>query len=200
MTTDMWNASLTGDYLWSNVNFGEAVTETMTPLTWSVIEFTLDDWTYVPGAPSVGNIAGRPYLNISAFATMLNLIGKRREGILAALESTLYMRLPEAMAIPLIPLSWSARWASLANGARVRGKQQAGIRKLAAYLAENPSWFERMRGRIREAANPAALHALWAEIKPHVKQGRWCVMGGAIHSADYTMQLRRDLIGMGGHR
>jgi pyruvate,water dikinase len=38
-----WNDSLTGDFLWSNVNFGEAVTQTMTPLTWSVIQFTLDD-------------------------------------------------------------------------------------------------------------------------------------------------------------
>ncbi len=32
-----WNYSLIGDFIWSNVNFGEAVTETMTPLTWSVI-------------------------------------------------------------------------------------------------------------------------------------------------------------------
>ncbi len=193
MTPEMWNASLSGDYLWSNVNFGEAVTEAMTPLTWSVIQFTLDDWTYVPNAPSVGNIGGRPYLNISAFATMLSLIGKGREGILAALESTLYMRLPDTMAIPLIPLSWPARWESLANGVRVRGKQQAGVRKLGAYLAANPSWFQAMRGRVREAASLLSLRALWDEIRPHVKQGRWCVMGGAVYSADYTMQLRRDL-------
>ena len=58
-----WNASLAGDYLWSNVNFGEAVTETMTPLTWSVIQFTLKDWVFLPGYPTVGNIGGKPYLN-----------------------------------------------------------------------------------------------------------------------------------------
>jgi rifampicin phosphotransferase len=69
-TTDEWNATLTGDYLWSNVNFGEAITEVMTPLAWSVLAFTLDDWIFVPGIPSVGNIGGRPYLNISAFATV----------------------------------------------------------------------------------------------------------------------------------
>ena len=61
-----------GDYLWSNVNFGEAVTEAMTPLAWSVLRFTLDDWVFVPGVTTVGNIAGRPYLNISAFATVLS--------------------------------------------------------------------------------------------------------------------------------
>ena len=50
-TNNEWNASLNGDYLWSSVNFGEAVTETMTPLTWSVIQFTLDDWKFLPGFP-----------------------------------------------------------------------------------------------------------------------------------------------------
>jgi hypothetical protein len=35
--TGEWNDSLTGDYLWSNVNFGEAVTEVMTPLSWTVL-------------------------------------------------------------------------------------------------------------------------------------------------------------------
>ena len=50
MSTDNeWNASLNGDFLWSNANFGEAVTETMTPLTWSVIQFTLADWQFLPG-------------------------------------------------------------------------------------------------------------------------------------------------------
>lgn len=75
-----WNATLTGDYLWSNVNFGEAVTEAMTPLSWSVLAFSLDDWVYLPGIPSVGNIGGFPYLNISAFATMFSHHGARARG------------------------------------------------------------------------------------------------------------------------
>jgi hypothetical protein len=29
---DGWNDSLVGDYLWSNVNFGEAITAVMTPI------------------------------------------------------------------------------------------------------------------------------------------------------------------------
>ena len=57
-----WNASLTGDYLWSNVNFGEAITEAMTPLTWSVLRFTLDDWVFVPGHP-LGGQHRRPALS-----------------------------------------------------------------------------------------------------------------------------------------
>ena len=121
--TDEWNATLGGDYLWSNVNFGEAVTEAMTPLAWSVIRFTLDDWIFVPGVPTVGNIGGRPYLNISVFATVLNALGRGRDDLLRTMEATLYVKLPEEMEIPLIPLSGSARLASLANGLRVQAKQ-----------------------------------------------------------------------------
>ena len=53
-----WNDSFKGDYLWSSVNFGEAVTEVMTPLTWSVMQFTLEDWVFLPGMPTVGIIGG----------------------------------------------------------------------------------------------------------------------------------------------
>jgi phosphohistidine swiveling domain-containing protein len=119
-----WNATLEGDYLWSSVNFGEAVTEAMTPLAWTIIQFTLSDWTFVPGVPTVGNIAGRPYLNISAFATVLSTLGRGRADLLRTMEATLYMKLPEEMEIPLIPLSGSARLASLANGLRELARSQ----------------------------------------------------------------------------
>jgi rifampicin phosphotransferase len=47
----IWNDSQSGHYLWSNVNFGEAISRVMTPLTFSVIRFTLKDWEYIPGYP-----------------------------------------------------------------------------------------------------------------------------------------------------
>ena len=148
-TTGEWNATLTGDYLWSNVNFGEAVTEVMTPLAWSVLAFTLDDWIFVPGIPSVGNIGGRPYLNISAFATVFHAMGRGRADLMRATEATLYMRLPDEMEIPLIPLSVGGRLASVANGLRVQAKQRAGVQNVNAYLAANPAWFERTRARVQ---------------------------------------------------
>src|SRR5437588_5003219 len=36
--TEEWNDSLTGDYLWTNSNLGEAVPDVMTPCTWSLIQ------------------------------------------------------------------------------------------------------------------------------------------------------------------
>ena len=76
-----WNDSLQGNYLWSNVNFGEAITRAMTPLTWSVLQFTLEDWQYIPGVPTLGNIGGYPYLNISVFYSLLRAMGKNRQDL-----------------------------------------------------------------------------------------------------------------------
>ncbi len=35
--SEEWNDSLTGDYLWTSVNVGEAVPDVMTPCSWSLI-------------------------------------------------------------------------------------------------------------------------------------------------------------------
>jgi pyruvate,water dikinase len=170
----------------------------MTPLTWSVIRFTLDDWVFVPGVPTVGNIAGRPYLNISAFATVLSALGQGRDDQLRAMEATLYMKLPDEMEIPLVPLSVAKRLTSIASALRVQVKQTRSTRRVNAYLAANPAWFERTQARV-QASSQAELHALWQDdIGPHIKHGRWCVMGIAMHSADYTMRLRRELTDLVG--
>ena len=100
------NDSMTGDYLWSNVNFGEAVPQPMTPLSWSVQQLIYGPWKILPGYESSGNIGGRPYLNISIFASVLRALGKNRRETLKFLEGTLYMRIPEDMEIPIIPLSF----------------------------------------------------------------------------------------------
>ena len=189
-----WNDSLKGTFLWSNVNFGEAVTQALTPLAWSVLQFSLDDWVFIPGFSTVGNIGGFPYLNISVFASLFHGMGRSRQDLLNTMEATLYMRLPEEVEIPLISLSPWKLASSLFSSMSVQRKQKQGIIKLPSYLKENPAWFQQIRGRIQAEQNKASLHALWhAEIKAHIKQGVWCVLGSATHSANYTLQLRREL-------
>ena len=69
---------------------------------------------------------------------------------------------------------------------------------MSAYLAANLVWFERMRRRVPRC-DRVGLRDLWQdEISPHVKQGVWCVLGIATHSADYIMALRRELTGLVG--
>ena len=198
-TNNEWNATLKGDYLWSNVNFGEAVTETMTPLTWSVIQFTLDDWKFLPGYPTVGNIGGTPYLNISIFATLYRAMRRSQTDLLNYMEGTLYMELPDEMKIPLIRLSPVETLKGLFTAAQVQRKQHLGIRQLESYLAETPGWFQNMRNRLHAETQKAPLLTLWVqEIAPHIKQGVWCVLGSATHSAEYTLKLRHDLTDLVG--
>ena len=198
-TTGEWNDSLAGNYLWSNVNFGEAVTEVMTPLAWTVLQFTLDDWVFLPGYATTGNIGGRPYLNISVFATLFHALGRSRQDLLNTMEGTLYMRLPEEMEIPLIPFSRWALIANLPNLLRLQFKQMKGARALAAYVATNRERCRLLRESIKAAESKNGLVALWQnEIKPHVKRGVWIVLGTVNHSTNYTVRLRRELAALVG--
>ena len=194
-----WNDSLEGDYLWSNVNFGEAVTEVMTPLTASVIRFTLDDWIFLPGRSTVGVIGGRPYLNISVFATLFYGLGCSRDDLLRFLESTLYMRLPDDMPIPSIAVSRGTFLRALFAALKVQRKQQHAVQEAPAYVKANKAWFEGIRQTIESQASESGLYNLWqAEMRPHIKAGVWCVLGSASHSADYTLKLRRELVALLG--
>ena len=197
--TGEYNDSLTGDFLWSNVNFGEAVTAAMTPLAWSVLQFTLDDWVFLPGYSTVGNIGGRPYLNISVFASLFQAVGRSRQDLLETMEGTLYMQLPEEMEIPTIPLSARERIAAVINQVGMQIKQKRGTRALPAYLATNPEWCRQMKEQIRAQRSGAHLATLWRQkIKPHIKQGVWTVLGTVDHATNYTVRLRRDLTALGG--
>jgi len=193
-STGEWNDSLAGDFLWSNVNFGEAVSSVMTPLTWTVIRLVLKDWMFLPGYHSSGNIAGRPYLNLSVFATVFHTLGKGTRDLLETLEPTVYTRLPEGMEIPLLAFSkWSAvrhfpRWS------RIEFRQQRGVRALSRYVDTNPAWCQRARASIRGAKTGAELLSLWhSDILPHVTHGVWVVLGSASHFAKCAAPLRREL-------
>lgn len=201
MNTNEWNDSLLGDYLWSNTNFGEAFSQAMTPLTWSVLQFTLHDWRFLPGYATVGNIAGRPYLNISIFATVFHLLGRSQQDLLDYMEATLYMQLPPGVVIPLIEVPRRLLPAMLAGLAKLRLHQQQGIWRLPAYLHDTPAWFDHTRQQIELTNDPFALLELWEKhLRQHILDGRWTVLGTATTSADYTLELRRRLTRLVGEQ
>ena len=66
--TGEWNDSLVGDFLWSNVNVSEAVPDVMTPSTWSlwwIFHYETNPIVFPGNYPFCGNLAGRPYFNLS---------------------------------------------------------------------------------------------------------------------------------------
>jgi pyruvate,water dikinase len=189
-----WNESLIGDFVWSNVNFGEAVTEVMTPLSWTVLKMVFGEYVILPGYDSVGNIGGRPYLNISLFASLFHAIGRSQQDLLDSLGGTLYMKLPEGMNIPLIPLSKRYLLSALPKIMQTRIKERKGAKELPAYLESNPAWFRKMHKWIQGIETKAELSALWwREIRPHVTASLWNVMGSVYSSTRFTMKLRREL-------
>ena len=40
--TGAWNDSLIGDYLWSNTNIGETLSDVLTPFSWSIIQSSFE--------------------------------------------------------------------------------------------------------------------------------------------------------------
>lgn len=196
---EQWNDSLSGDYLWNNTNFGEAITETMTPMTWSVLRFTLEDWVFLRGFSTVGNIGGLPYINISIFASVFQALRKNRKQLDETLEGTMYMQLPEGMDIPTIPLSRKQAFGSFLNLLRLQSKQNRGRKHLPTYLAHNSDWFQKMRVRIQNEGSKSALANLWQdEVKGHIKEGVWTVLGTVFHSAEFTGKLKRELVSLVG--
>ena len=197
--TGEFNDSLTGDFLWSNVNFGEAVAEVMTPLSWSIIELTLEEWTMIPGYHPAGNIGGLPYLNLSTYASVFHALGRSREALIDALEGTAYTRLPPGMDIPLIPLSKRSLLTIIPRLLGLLQGQRQAVKALPAYLAQNPAWCRRMGRQIQAAQTPAHLLALWQEeIEPHIRHSVQGVLGSVSHAAGHTTKLRRDLIPLVG--
>ncbi len=200
VTTSEWNDSLTGDFLWSNVNIGEAISDVMTPFTWSVFQYgALRDFIEFQGYRSFGNIGGRIYFNISVLASVLYLIGKRDREALAMIEGTLHINLPERMEIPILPAPKRALLSILPRLIGVRWQQTQDVRNLPALLAANPAWCKRMRRRIQAARAAAELVSLWTEeIKPYSSKVWSGYLSGANHYADYATPLRRKLMDLVG--
>ena len=197
--TGDWNDSLTGDYLWSNVNFGEAIPQVMTPLSWTVQKFITGSWKILPGYQFYGNIGGRPYVNISIFASVLRAFGKNRKDTLRFLEGALYTRIPEEMELPIIPLSMWSRISTLLNFVKIQIKHKSAIREIPRYLAANVAWCQRMREQIHEIKDKAELKSLWLkEIGPHLELGVWYAIGSASNFTDHAMKLRSELTGLVG--
>ena len=68
-----WNDSLKGEYLWTAGNFGEAIPDVMTPITWSFVQLFIHEAmsaSAMPGFDMVGNIGGRFYMNLTPVYAM----------------------------------------------------------------------------------------------------------------------------------
>lgn len=192
LTTGEWNDSLTGDYLWTSANVGEAIPDVMTPCTWSFVQRFMEDTlplSNITGYPLFGNIGGRFYLNLSVMASLAAVVGIKPQRF-ARLNEPIFGRIPEGVEVPLIPMP---RWRSLAGWLpRIfndRWSARTNLPRLPAFLATAPARCDALRARIKAVSSAAELLDVWrTELQPFFRE--CCQM---LHAAATPLRAARSL-------
>jgi pyruvate,water dikinase len=187
-----YNESLCGDFLWSKGDAGEAITDVMTPCTWSLLPIMFDEAVPVVGSyRQYGNIGGRLYVNLTIFASIL---GPKR---FTKLSEKGMGRFPEGMQIHTIPIPWlSLLSETLPWLLRVIFRSRAYRRRMPDFLRTAPGRCEDLRTKIQAASTCQELLALWDyDVKPlHVEACRtWAAVGlqGMISAISLPEKLNR---------
>jgi phosphohistidine swiveling domain-containing protein len=190
--TGAWNDSLTGDFLWSRNNFGEARPDVMSPFTYSLSEMLWSEISFLPGYHLSGNICGRYYANVSVSISMYMALGKSREAAIEQMRDLLG-NVPEDLEIPTVPLS---RWTMLLALPRMIGlglKEKGGAKKAPEFLVTNPGRCQALRQRIQQTRARDGLIAFWhKEVMPWLADGIW-ILAGATQPLEATVKLRKEL-------
>jgi len=192
--TGEFNDSLTGDYVWSCVNVGEAVSVVMTPFTWSMMRAGFSELNILPGHVSVGNIGGRLYQNTTVMVSVLHALGKDFKAMAKEMGGTRDEYL-ETMDQYLLPIPGVNLISILPNAVRARRKEKKGLQNLAAFLTESPGWCRTMRQRIQATGTRDGLISLLVnEIWPRSLESFWRNYATALDHGERAGRLRRELL------
>jgi phosphohistidine swiveling domain-containing protein len=177
------NDSLTGDYLWTNANVGEAVPDVMTPCTWSFVQIFIEQTMsalFHLGYPPIGNIGGRFYMNTSLMASMLAAFGIRGKRF-KDLNEHVFGRIPDELDVPLVPLSsWRTIRTILLAALSIKWRIRQHVKSLPAFLTTAPARCDALHARIRAATTPRELIELWkADLLPFFHESCHMLLAGA---------------------
>jgi len=195
--TGAWNDSLTGDFLWSRNNLGEARPDVMSPFIYSLSEKVWSEISFLPGYHLSGNLCGRCYANVSVSVSMLLALGKSRRAAIEQMRDLLDS-VPEDIKIPTVPLPRSTMLLALPRMINLGLKEKGGAKKAPEFLATNPGRCQALRRRIKQIGVTAELIAFWhEEIRPELFSSLW-LLGGATQPLEATVKLRKELIELVG--
>ncbi|HZO70681.1 MAG TPA: PEP/pyruvate-binding domain-containing protein [Ktedonobacteraceae bacterium] len=172
--SDEWNDSLTGNYLWTNANLGEAVPDVMTPATWSLIQILVFETVPLPSLDHyriMGNIAGRFYINLSLLLSLAAVFGVKRQTALERNEN-FFGRVPDDIEIPIIPLSrWKVISKLIPEVASLLWTIRRYQQQFPAFLEESLARCDRLHAQIKAASSAHDLISLWqTEIEPFFRE------------------------------
>lgn len=172
LVTGEWNDSLTGEFLWSNVNVSEAVPDVMTPSTWSlwwIFHYETNPIEFPGHIPFCGNVCGRPYFNLSLLASVYQAVG-RDAG--KELQADLIGSAPTHLEMPMLSFSaWQVYRIVFPGTLKARWLMRRCHRDMARFLAVTPEMCSATRKTLMEAHTPMDLLLIWNEtIKPLIVQ------------------------------
>ncbi|MHA2226267.1 MAG: PEP/pyruvate-binding domain-containing protein [Candidatus Hodarchaeales archaeon] len=197
----LWNASLTGDYLWSNVNIAEATENVMTPSTWSFNEilFIEASTTVMDGDCLIaGNICGKPYVNLSFPVSAFKPIGMNVEKSLGQYEETMG-RIPNIPRIPLYPYRLRSLLKNVPANIKLELFGKKFIRNRNEFVASTPGKTQELIERISKVNSNEELLSLWNnDIYPYSLHSSWTLRFVMKSVVAPTTKLRRKLVKMVG--
>lgn len=195
--TSIWNDSLRGDYLWSNSNFGEALPDVMTPLTWSLLQIYAEE-TYGNPLPGdhrlMGNIGGRFYINLSLIASMLQTLGFSRDRINRESEE-FFGNLPEDVDVSIIRFTrWQVLRCFVPFALRAMVRRMRNLRQLDNFTPQMPSRVAQLEQAIEGAQTPEELLTLWHEtFEPLLRRSYQMLQAGTSRYENSYRPLRHEL-------
>jgi pyruvate,water dikinase len=138
----------------------------MKPSTWSIWQIffnEIQEWE-VKGIHAVGNIAGRPYLNMSMMLSVVSKIYGKNRGP-KMLEPS-FGKLPDAT-FPLIPLSFWDILGIIPGEFAWQRKVKRLTKEIPEFIKTNPGRCDAVIEEIKGADTCEQLHVLWREkVKP----------------------------------
>lgn len=169
------NDTLDGDYLWTNTNVGEAMTDVFTPLSWSVIRALDEEQMVVPGYYLFsGNICGRMYSNVNMALSIYPAFGKDYKPVLKKMND-IFGQMPEGMNIPIYPFSGLGLIKAMMPGIMNTLKKSKEVTKaMPHYFTDTPNWCRTMKERTEGAKTNKELLNLWKEeLWPYNCKALW---------------------------
>ncbi|MEM7112946.1 MAG: PEP/pyruvate-binding domain-containing protein [Chloroflexota bacterium] len=194
--TGEWNDSYRGQYLWTNANFGEAVPDVMTPMTWSLLQIYAREAFSLPlpgNHPFFGNIGGRFYMNGTLAHSMLKGLGFGQKRIDAETRE-FFGTLPRDIDMPLIPFSrWELIRGLLAFAPQAMRRVRRNRRELAEFTASVPEKTAVFHRQIPATHTKTDLLTLWQELLPFLTKAFQMLQAATGQFEDKIRPLRQQL-------
>ncbi|MFC1948880.1 PEP/pyruvate-binding domain-containing protein [Chloroflexota bacterium] len=133
------NDTLTGDFVWTCVNTGEALPDVMTPLTWSGAPLCYGEVNIIPEHEMVGNIGGRVYQNSTVVLTMYKIL---RQDVMSLAKEVGGAREEYAndMERYVAPLEGISVLPLLPRIIRLLYKTLVALKGVDTFITDNPGW------------------------------------------------------------